>query len=212
MNIAATVAQHLLEVKAVTLSPTQPFLWTSGIESPIYCDNRKVLSYVEPRNFIKQALATKATEVFEAFDVVAGVATAGIPHGAYVADLLALPYVYVRNRSKAHGLRNLIEGDIKGMERVLVVEDLISTGGSAIRAVDSLREYGCTVVGVISIFNYGFDKAKRAFERADCPYYSLCDYSILIEEALKMSYVQEEHLEILKRWRENPEDWRNAMD
>ncbi len=208
MNIAANVAKHLLEVEAVMLNPMQPFLWTSGIQSPIYCDNRKVLSYVDARNYVKKALVEKVKATFGEFDMVAGVATAGIPHGALVADEMAKPYVYVRSSSKGHGLRNLIEGDLKGTERVLVVEDLISTGGSAIKAVDALRERGCEVVGVIAIFDYGFQKAKDAFKTANCDYTTLSDYFALLEQALKMEYILEEDVETLKKWRENPESWR----
>jgi orotate phosphoribosyltransferase len=207
MSVAAEVAKQLLEVEAVLLSPSQPFLWTSGIQSPIYCDNRKVLSYPKARTIIKDALAAHAKETFAEFDMVAGVATAGIPHGALVADALGLPYVYVRSRSKVHGLKNLVEGHLVGTEKVLVVEDLISTGGSAIRVVEALRERGCEVVGTIAIFNYGFEKAKKAFEKANCPYTTLSNYHVLLEEALKMKYVREEDMDILKKWRENPEAW-----
>ena len=209
MERAAEVAKQLLEIEAVLLSPLQPFLWTSGIQSPIYCDNRKALSYPEARNVIKKALVAQATEVFGEFNLVAGVATAGIPWGALIADALNIPYVYVRSRSKVHGLKNLVEGHLNGDENVLVVEDLISTGGSAIKVVESLREQGCEVVGTIAIFNYGFEKAKKAFEKANCKYTTLSNYSVLVEEALKMKYVREEDMAILKRWRNNPEDWRD---
>ncbi len=205
--LAAEVAKKLLEIDAVMLSPLQPFLWTSGIKSPIYCDNRKVLSYVEQRNFIKNALVQQSKAEFEDFDIVAGVATAGIPHGALVADALGLPYVYVRSRSKIHGLRNLIEGEIKGTEKVLVVEDLFSTGGSAVKVVEALKERGCEVIGTIAIFNYGFPKVKAAFDKVNCPFTSLSNYDVLIEEALKMKYVRPEDMDTLKQWRENPESW-----
>ncbi|MGB0861670.1 MAG: orotate phosphoribosyltransferase [Saprospiraceae bacterium] len=211
MNVAAEVAKQLLEVEAVLLSPLQPFLWTSGIQSPIYCDNRKVLSYPKARTIVKDALAAEAKAAFGDFDMVAGVATAGIPHGALVADALGLPYVYVRSRSKVHGLKNLVEGHLVGNEKVLVVEDLISTGGSAIRVVEALRERGCEVAGTIAIFNYGFEKAKLAFEKANCPYTTLSNYHVLLEEALKMKYIREEDMDILKKWRENPEAWSPAV-
>lgn len=207
MNTAREIANQLLEIEAVLLSPTQPFLWTSGIKSPIYCDNRKVLSYPATREIVKKALVEKAKVAFEEFDVVAGVATAGIAHGALIADAMGLPYIYIRSQSKGHGLQNLIEGHINGGEKVLVVEDLISTGKSSIKAVEAVREAGCDVIGVISIFNYGFDKAVEAFDKAACPFYSLSNYEVLIEEALMKNYIREEDLEALKKWRQNPSEW-----
>jgi orotate phosphoribosyltransferase len=205
--LASEVAKRLLEIDAVMLSPLQPFLWTSGIKSPIYCDNRKVLSYVEQRNFIKDALVEKSKTKFGDFDMVAGVATAGIPHGALVADALGLPYVYVRSRSKVHGLRNLIEGHLNGGEKVLVVEDLFSTGGSAVKVVEALQERGCEVVGTIAIFTYGFNKVNDAFRKVNCPFTALSNYDALLEEALKMNYIREEDMDTLKQWRKSPETW-----
>lgn len=207
MNTAQTVAQKLLEIEAVMLNVAQPFTWTSGIKSPIYCDNRRVLSYPEARNLVKESLATVAQAAFAEFDMVAGVATAGVPHGALVADILGLPYIYVRDKSKGHGLRNLIEGHVKGGERVLVVEDLISTGGSSIKAVEAIRERGCEVVGVVAIFDYGFDKSRDAFAAADCPYATLSNYHVLIEEAVAMNYVQASDVATLQEWRKAPEAW-----
>ena len=207
MDTAAIIASELLEVEAVLLSPLQPFLWASGLKSPIYCDNRKVLSYPKSRTIVKNALVEKAKSEFGEFDMIAGVATAGIPHGALMADAMEKPFIYVRSKSKGHGLNNLIEGHLVGNERVLVVEDLISTGKSSMRAIESLKERGCEVVGCISIFNYGFDKAVQTFAKGDCPFYSLSNYDALIVQALEKKYILESDMEKLKRWRENPEDW-----
>lgn len=207
MNTAAIIASELLDVEAVLLSPIQPFLWASGMKSPIYCDNRKVLSYPKSRTIVKNALVEKAKSEFPEFDMIAGVATAGIPHGALMADAMDKPFVYVRSKSKGHGLNNLIEGHLEGNERVLVVEDLISTGKSSVRAIESLKERGCEVVGCISIFNYGFEKAVQTFAKAECPFYSLSNYDALIVQALEKKYILESDMEALKRWRENPNDW-----
>lgn len=206
-NIAATVARKLLEIEAIQLNPEQPFTWASGILSPIYCDNRKSLSYPEVRNFIKNSLAEKAAE-FGEFDVVAGVATAGIPHGAYVADVLQKPFIYVRSKAKGHGMQNLIEGEIPEGKKVLVVEDLISTGGSSVKAVNALKAVGAEVVGTIAIFTYGFEKAKTTFEAANCPFTTLSNYEVLLEEALKMEYITNELLDTLKAWKNAPSEWK----
>ena len=201
MNRAAAVAQKLLQIKAIKLSPQSPFTWASGIQSPIYCDNRMILSYPIVRNYIKNALAECAQE-FDQFDKVAGVATAGIAHGALLADALDLPFVYVRSKAKGHGRQNLIEGELTGTERVLVVEDLISTGGSSLKAVEAVRATGATVVGVIAIFSYSFSKAAKAFAEANCPIKTLSNYPILIKEALKTNYIQEKDVQLLKDWLE----------
>lgn len=206
-NIAATIAQKLLEVKAIQLSPTKPFTWASGILSPIYCDNRISLSYPEIRNFIKDSLAQKASQ-FGDFDVVAGVATAGIPHGALVADVLQKPFIYVRSKPKGHGMQNLIEGEIPTGKKVLVVEDLISTGGSSVKAVNALKETGAEVVGTIAIFTYGFEKAKATFEKASCPFDTLSNYDVLLEEAVRMKYISSEMLNTLQAWKNAPSEWK----
>ena len=206
MHHAAEVARHLLEIKAVKLSPRDPFTWASGILSPIYCDNRVALSYPGVRTFLKNCLAEQSG-VFGPFDVVAGVATAGIAHGALLADKLDKPFVYVRGSAKDHGRRNLIEGEIREQQRVLVIEDLISTGGSCITAAEALRDAGCVVVGVLAIFQYGFAKAQSAFDEKNIPFQTLTHYDTLIEEAIKKGYINLEDLEILRRWRENPEGW-----
>jgi len=202
----AEVARNLLEIKAIKLSPNDPFTWASGIQSPIYCDNRVTLSYPAVRSFIKQCLAEKS-RAFGNFDVVAGVATAGIPHGALLADALEKPFIYVRSSPKEHGRRNLIEGELHAGQRVLVVEDLISTGGSCIVAAEAIREAGAIVVGVLAIFQYGFEKAKTAFAERNIEFQTLTNYEALIPEAIKMGYVSESDLNTLKQWRENPNGW-----
>ena len=204
-NYASKVARHLLEIKAVKLSPNEPFTWASGILSPIYCDNRVALSYPAVRNFLKQCLK-EASEEFE-FDTVAGVATAGIPHGILLADALKKPFVYVRPSAKDHGRRNLIEGELPANARVLVVEDLISTGGSCLRAVDALKEAGAEVSGVLAIFQYGFEQAAQEFGKYQLPLHTLSDYDTLVEEALAIGYITEKDLSTLRKWRENPQGW-----
>ncbi len=200
MDIAATVAQQLLQIKAIKLSPQNPFTWASGIKSPIYCDNRIILSHPEARNIVKEALVKKALQ-FGEFDVIAGVATAGIPHGALLADAMNMPFIYVRSKAKEHGRQNLIEGEIKGGERVLVIEDLFSTGGSSVKAIEAVREAGCEVVGALAIFSYGFEKAKRTFEAANCKFDTLSNYDALIKEAIASGYVTETDVEMLQEFR-----------
>lgn len=200
------VARNLLEIKAVKLSPNEPFTWASGMLSPIYCDNRVALSHPGVRSFLKNCLAEKSRE-FGTFDVVAGVATAGIPHGALLADVLEKPFVYVRSSAKDHGRRNQIEGELKPGQRVLVVEDLISTGGSCLLAVDALREAGAMVTGVLAIFQYGFSKADIAFAEKGVDFKTLTNYDALVEEAARTGYVSESDLNTLKKWRENPDAW-----
>lgn len=206
MHHAAEVARRLLEIKAVKLSPRDPFTWASGILSPIYCDNRVALSHPAVRTFLKDCLAEQS-RAFGEFEVVAGVATAGIAHGALLADKLEKPFVYVRSSAKDHGRRNLIEGEVQAGQRVLVIEDLISTGGSCLLAAEALREAGCRVVGVLAIFQYGFLKAQTAFAAKDIPFETLTHYDILVEEAAQTGYVTPADLETLRRWRENPEGW-----
>lgn len=200
------IAEQLLAIKAIKLSPQAPFTWASGMQSPIYCDNRKILSYPEARNAVKAAFVDKS-KAFEPFDVVAGVATAGIPHGALLADMLEKPFVYVRSEAKKHGMKNLVEGDLPEGSRVLVIEDLISTGGSSLKAVGALREAGATVVGVLAIFTYGFEEAEAAFAAADCRLDTLSNYTVLLETAVEKAYVQAEEWAILRQWRENPQAW-----
>ena len=206
MNYSSIVCEKLLQIKAIKLSPQNPFTWASGILSPIYCDNRVALSYPAVRTFLKNCLAEQAGS-FGPFDVVAGVATAGIAPGALLADKLDQPFVYVRGSAKDHGRRNLIEGEIHAQQRVLVIEDLISTGGSCITAAEALRDAGCTVVGVLAIFQYGFAKAQSAFDAKNIPFQTLTHYDILVQEAVETGYIDQEDLQILRQWRENPEGW-----
>jgi len=200
MNLASEVAKRLLQIKAIKLSPQNPFTWASGIQSPIYCDNRIVLSYPEARDFVKKGLVDKS-KVFGEFDVVAGVATAGIAHGMLLADALNKPFIYVRSSAKGHGRQNLIEGELKKGQSVLVVEDLISTGGSSIKAIEALRENVANVVGCLAIFTYGFHKADAAFKAALCKYETLSDYDALIKEAIESNYISQEDMENLVNWR-----------
>lgn len=200
MNIASEVAKKLLQIKAIKLSPQKPFTWASGLKSPIYCDNRLVLSHPSIRNFIKSSFIEKSKE-FSPFDCIAGVATAGIPHGALLADALDLPFVYVRSKAKEHGRKNMIEGSINGGEKVLVIEDLISTGGSSLAAVETLRQAGCTVCGVLAIFSYNFEKAQKAFEKAECPFGTLSNYDVMIREALASKYITLHDIDLLTTWR-----------
>jgi len=200
------VARNLLKIRAVKLSPREPFTWASGLLSPIYCDNRVALSYPEQRTFLKKCLAEKST-FFGPFDVVAGVATAGIPHGVLLADLLELPFVYVRSGAKDHGRRNQIEGELHPGQRVLVIEDLISTGGSCLAAVDALHDAGAEVAGVLAIFQYGFDKATVAFANKGVAFQTLTNYDALVQEAVRTGYVSQDDLKTLSEWRENPDGW-----
>lgn len=206
MHHAAEVARRLLEIKAVKLSPRDPFTWASGILSPIYCDNRVALSHPAVRTFLVHCLVAQSA-VFEPFDVVAGVATAGIPHGVLLADKLDKPFVYVRSSAKDHGRRNLIEGELQAGQRVLVIEDLISTGGSCLTAVEALRDAGALVCGVLAIFQYGFPKARAAFANHHVEFQTLTQYDTLLQEAIASGYIQLEDLTILQQWRENPEGW-----
>lgn len=202
MALSTEIAKRLLQIKAIKLSPQNPFTWASGIKSPIYCDNRIVLTYPEVRNFVRDGLVKKAAQ-FGNYDLVAGVATAGIAHGALLADATNMPFIYVRSKAKGHGRQNLIEGEVKGGEKVLVIEDLISTGGSSVKAVEAVREAGCEVVGVLAIFTYGFAKARKTFEAAGCKYDTLSDYETLLQEAVKSGYVSESDLQVLNDFRTN---------
>lgn len=206
MDYSAEVAKKLLQINAIKLSPAKPFRWASGMRSPIYCDNRISLSYPEARNMVKAGLLELSNN-FNDFDVLAGVATAGIPHGALLADALEKPYIYVRAKAKSHGRQNQIEGRLQEGQKVLLVEDLISTGGSSIAAVNAVRDAGGLVQGVMAIFSYGFDKAKKNFDAADCKFDTITDYDTLLTQASKDNYITDEELSILKKWRVNPESW-----
>jgi len=206
-NIAETIASHLLEIKAVKLSPHIPFTWASGWKSPIYCDNRKTLSYPKIRDFIKDAFIRSITSNVKDVEVVAGVATAGIPQGILIAQALNLPFVYVRSSNKSHGLENKIEGVVEKGQSAIVIEDLISTGGSSLATVDALREAGCQVKAMFAIFTYGFPVAEENFKQKQCPLLTLSNYNILIEKALKEGYINNSHLASLQEWRMSPEKW-----
>lgn len=204
---ALKVAEFLLQIKAIKLQPANPFTWASGWKSPIYCDNRKTLSYPAIRTFIRQAYAQVILEKYGKPDFIAGVATGGIAQGALVAQELGIPFVYVRSTPKGHGLGNQIEGDFEKGQKVVVIEDLISTGGSSLLAVDALREAGCIVKGLVAIFTYDFAIAKDNFKKADCPFETLTNYDFLIEQAVRKEYITENDLESLQAWRENPSTW-----
>ena len=207
MTDAIVTAEKLLQAGAVKLRPTEPFTWASGWKSPIYCDNRKLLSLPFTRDFIKSELANVVFEKFADADVIAGVATAGIAWGAMVADQLKLPFIYVRPKPKEHGMGNQIEGEIQPNQRVIVVEDLISTGKSSLQVVDVLRQQGIEVAGMVSIFNYQFAVAQEAFQAAKVPFFSLTDYPSLLQLAQQKGIIQEEEREILLKWRTDPANW-----
>ena len=204
---AAKIAEYLLQIKAIKLQPENPFTWASGWKSPIYCDNRKTLSYPQIRTFIRQQYTDLITDVYGKPDVIAGVATGGIAQGVLVAQEMGLPFVYVRAEAKKHGLANMIEGVVESGQSVVVVEDLISTGNSSLKAVEALRDKGCVVKGLVAIFSYGFEAAKQNFKLAECPYSTLCDYDTLMEQALKGNYISEKDVNNLKKWRDAPDIW-----
>ncbi len=205
MNYKIEVARKLLEIEAVKLQPEDPFTWASGMRSPIYCDNRLSLSFPDVRNLIKLGLADLAGN--ETYDLIGGVATAGIPHGMLLADALKAPYIYVRSSAKSHGRQNQIEGKMTGGARVLLVEDLISTGGSSLKAVDAIRNEGGIVDTVLAIFTYGFQKARDNAEKHNCTFKTITDYPTLIEVAQDMNYITESGAEILSLWNKDPESW-----
>lgn len=200
-------AAKLLNVKAIKLQPTNPFTWASGWKSPFYCDNRKTLSYPDLRTFVKVELVRLVMENFPEAEAIAGVATGAIAQGALVADTLGLPFVYVRSKPKDHGLENLIEGELKPGMKVVVVEDLISTGGSSLKAVEAIRSNGCTVVGMVASYTYGFDVAREAFEQAGVKLITLTDYEAVVDEALKTGYIQPSEVQLLHNWRKDPAHW-----
>lgn len=207
MNIEQTIAKDLLEIEAVFLSPNQPFTWASGIKSPIYCDNRITMSYPKVRKEIAQGLAEKIKQEFPEVEVIAGTATAGIPHAAWVAEILDLPMVYIRSKAKAHGKGNQIEGRIFEGQKMVVIEDLISTGGSVLEAAEAAKREGADVLGVAAIFTYELPKGKANFEAAGLPLVTLTNYSVLIEFALENKIIDETELALLKEWKKDPENW-----
>lgn len=201
------VAERLLQINAVKLSPQQPFTWASGWKSPIYCDNRRILSYPYVRDYIKSEMSNLVYESFPEAEVIAGVATAGIPHGVLVADQLKLPFVYVRAKPKQHGMGNQIEGQLDVGRRVVVIEDLISTGKSSLEVIQVLRTAGAIVIGLVSIFNYGFEVAGQVLEAAGVPCLSLSNYESLIQLALEKGQLTPEQLSALQNWRQAPDQW-----
>jgi len=207
MSNEQAIAEKLLRVDAVKLNLNDPFTWASGWKSPIYCDNRKILSYPFERDFIKSELCSVIFSKFPETEIIAGVATAGIAWGAMASDQLKLPFVYVRPKPKEHGMGNQVEGDIKPGQKVLVVEDLVSTGKSSLQVCELLRAQGLEITGMISIFNYGFEKAASAFNEARIPLYSLSNYEVLIDLAIKRNIVKEDELKSLLNWRLDPEQW-----
>ena len=206
-EIEQKVAEFLLQIKAIKLQPNNPFTWASGWKSPIYCDNRITLSHPAIRTYIRQKLTSLVQEEFGSVSVIAGVATAGIPQGVLVAQELGLPFIYVRAKAKEHGRENLIEGEFSPGQRVVVVEDLISTGKSSLQAIQALRDGGCEVAGLVGIFNYGFDAAEENFKNAKCRFLTLSNYSALIEYAAEHSFISAEELKLLRTWREDPQNW-----
>ncbi|WP_209331528.1 orotate phosphoribosyltransferase [Lunatimonas salinarum] len=206
-NTATKIAQHLLKIKAIRLKPQDPFTWASGWKSPIYCDNRLALSYPAIRTYIKEEIAETIQKHFESAEAIAGVATAGIPQGALAADQLNLPFLYVRSKPKGHGMENMIEGKITPGQKVVVIEDLISTGGSSLKAVEDLRSAGFEVLGMVSIFTYGFEVARENFEKAAVKLICLSDYEHLLPQAVLDNYVSEKDLATLHQWRRDPGNW-----
>lgn len=205
--IEKQVADKLLKIKAIKLQPNNPFTWASGWKSPIYCDNRKTLSYPNIRNYIKIEIARLIQENYPDVEVIAGVATGAIAQGMLVADLLGLPFIYVRPTPKDHGLENQIEGDLKPKQKVVVIEDLISTGGSSLKAVEAIRKDSSVVLGMIAIFSYGFPVATQKFKAAKVKLTTLCTYESVLSEALATKYISEDDIETLQAWRKSPETW-----
>ncbi len=200
-------AEKLLGIKAIKLQPSNPFTWASGWKSPIYCDNRKLMSYPTIRNFLKIQFGRIILEKYPEVEAIAGVATGAIAPGAIVADLLGLPFVYVRATPKGHGLENLIEGDLKPNQKVIVIEDLVSTGISSLKAVEAIRKDGANVIGMVCIFTYGFPIATKNMEEANVELTSLSNYDAILEEAVRTEYIDESELQTLQDWRENPDTW-----
>jgi orotate phosphoribosyltransferase len=200
-------AEKLLKIKAIKLQPNNPFTWASGWKSPFYCDNRQTLSYPALRTFVKLEFCRIIMEEFPEVEAIAGVATGAIPQGAMVADELNLPFVYVRSKPKDHGLENLIEGELRPGMKVVVVEDLVSTGGSSLKAVDAIRRDGCEVIGMVASFTYGFPVSVKAFNDAKVRLVTLTDYESVVEQAVNTSYITKDDVKILDEWRKDPSNW-----
>ena len=203
-NFEKKTAEYLLQIKAIKLQPSNPFTWASGWKSPIYCDNRKTLSFPEVRSYIRDSFASMINDLYPQVEMIAGVATGAIAHGALVADKLALPFIYVRSGVKEHGLGNQIEGYFEEGQKIVVIEDLISTGGSSLNAVNALRESHCEVLGMVAIFTYEFKKATDAFVTGNCRLNTLSNYTVLVETALQTGYIGQTEVETLKKWRLDP--------
>lgn len=209
MNTTSKIfALRLLEVKAIKLQPKDPFTWASGWKSPFYCDNRKTLSFPRLRSFVKLELCHLIQEAFPEAEAVAGVATGAIAQGALVAEELGLPFCYVRSKAKDHGMQNLIEGEVARGAKVVVVEDLISTGGSSLKAVEALREAGVEVIGMVASYTYGFPVAEEAFRQAGVRLLTLTDYEAVVEQAVATGYIKEEDKAVLSEWRQSPSTWK----
>ena len=206
-DTALALANFLLQIKAIKLNPANPFTWASGLKSPIYCDNRITLSYPNIRTFIREAFVRICTERFGKPDLIAGVATGGIPQGALVAQELGLPFCYVRSEAKSHGLNNQVEGIVPQGASVVVIEDLVSTGKSSLAAVEALREKGAKVKGMMAIFTYQLDAAAEAFKKANCDLVTISNYEALITKAVEENYVSDDQMQSLKEWRQSPQKW-----
>ena len=202
------LAEKLLAIKAIKLQPNDPFTWASGWKSPFYCDNRKTLSFADLRTYVKQKLANAVLDSFPEAEAVAGVATGAIAQGALVADALNMPFVYVRSKAKDHGMQNLIEGELKEGTKVVVVEDLISTGGSSLKAVEALRQAGMQVVGMVASYTYGFDVDEKAFSDAKVRLVTLTDYESVVAKAVESGYISEADVAVLNEWRKDPSNWK----
>ena len=205
---ALKIADFLLQIKAVKLKPSEPFKWSSGWDSPIYCDNRKTLSHPVIRTSIRQTFSSQINNAYGNVEVIAGVATGAIAIGALVAEEMGLPFIYVRDKAKGHGMTNQIEGDFHAGQRVVVIEDLISTGKSSLKAVKALRDADLNVLGLSAIFTYGFDDAVKNFEKEKCPFFTLSDYDALVEQAVNQKYISESDIRSLQDWRNDPKNWK----
>jgi len=206
-NVEKKMAEYLLQIKAIKLQPANPFTWASGWKSPIYCDNRKTLSYPEVRTYIRDSFAILIKELYPEVQVIAGVATGAIAHGALVADKMGLPFVYIRSEAKKHGLENLVEGEVKPGQKAVIIEDLISTGGSSLKAFTALKEAGAEVLGMAAIFTYQFPVAQKNFEEAGCKLATISHYTALTGVALETGYIDNSHVEALAKWRQAPDVW-----
>ena len=210
-QIQIEVTKKLLHINTIKVQPNNPFTWASGWKAPIYCDNRKIMSYPEERTFICEQFCKIIREKYPQVEVIAGVATGAIAQAALVADILGLPFVYIRPTPKDHGLENMIEGDLRPKQKVVVIEDLISTGGSSLKAVEAIRNDGSEVLGMVAIFTYGFPVADQKFKKAKVKLTTLCTYDAVLSEALSINYISVDDIETLQEWRQNPSTWRTDL-